>query len=86
MRESDFAWALNHLKDRMRVRRTGWNGVGMWLILMFANEWSTEPYKRFDSFKGGLAPFVALRTADGQFVPWAPSQTDLLAEDWEVVP
>ena len=28
---------------------------------------------------------VDMRTADGQVVPWLCSQTDMLAEDWEVV-
>jgi hypothetical protein len=27
---------------------------------------------------------VVMRTADGEFVPWLCSQTDLLARDWEV--
>ncbi|HVB41871.1 MAG TPA: MW1434 family type I TA system toxin [Streptosporangiaceae bacterium] len=27
-----------------------------------------------------------MRTADGSCVPWLASQTDVLAEDWEIVP
>lgn len=30
-------------------------------------------------------PWIGMKTADGGFVPWLASQTDLLAEDWEVV-
>lgn len=33
-----------------------------------------------------LEPFIILRTADGKDVPWAPSQTDMLAMDWQIVP
>lgn len=30
-------------------------------------------------------PYVFMRTAQNDFVPWLCSQTDLLANDWEVV-
>jgi hypothetical protein len=29
-------------------------------------------------------PYVMMRTAGGEFVPWLCSQTDLLAYDWEI--
>lgn len=28
---------------------------------------------------------IDMRTAQGQVVPWLASQTDVLAEDWEIV-
>ena len=28
---------------------------------------------------------IDMRTADGKIVPWLASQTDVLAEDWEMV-
>lgn len=56
------------------VARKGWNGKGMWLSLQNPDEHSkmTQPY-------------VYMRTADNNFVPWVCSQTDLLADDWEIV-
>jgi hypothetical protein len=27
-------------------------------------------------------PYLMLRTADGSFVPWAPTVSDVLATDW----
>lgn len=30
-----------------------------------------------------MEPFIMMRTADGKFIPWLASQTDLLADDWE---
>jgi hypothetical protein len=30
-------------------------------------------------------PYVMMRTAGGEFVPWLCSQTDLLAIDWGIV-
>lgn len=32
-----------------------------------------------------LMPWIGMKTADGKFVPWLASQTDLLASDWSVV-
>jgi hypothetical protein len=32
-----------------------------------------------------LLPWIGMKTADDGFVPWLASQTDLLAEDWEIV-
>jgi hypothetical protein len=37
----------------------------------------------FDS--GTLLPWIGMHTADNCFVPWLASQTDLLANDWNVV-
>ena len=31
-------------------------------------------------------PYILMRTAQGAFVPWLASQTDILADDWFVVP
>ncbi len=30
-------------------------------------------------------PHIDMRTADGQIVPWLCSQTDMLADDWQIV-
>ena len=30
-------------------------------------------------------PYLMMRTADGEFVPWVASQSDLLADDWVTV-
>jgi hypothetical protein len=88
----DFGEALRQLKRGERVCRTGWNGKGMWLGIVRANCW------RYDDGSGqggplfGLVceidklPFIGMKTADNKFVPWLASQTDILSEDWEVVP
>ena len=80
-----FGDALKALKAGQRVARTGWNGKGMWL-------WIPEPLDEFctkvfacgdDAFEA--APWIGMKTADSKFVPWLASQTDVLAEDWEVL-
>lgn len=81
----NFGQALEGLKSGQRVRRSGWNGKGMWLLLVTHYGVATE--LTFDSPDGRpeLAPWIGMKTADNKFVPWLASQTDILAEDWEVV-
>jgi hypothetical protein len=68
----DFGTALNFLKDGHRVTRTGWNGKKMWLALHRPNQLELM-----------TLPYIFMRTAQGDLVPWLASQTDLLADDWE---
>ncbi len=67
----DFGKALDILKAGGRVARTGWNGKGMWLVLVH----------------GSMKPVtIDMFTAQGAMQPgWLASQADVLAEDWEEV-
>ena len=69
----DIGWAVEELrKVKGRVRRSGWNGKGMWLEL-----------QKPDDHSKMTMPYVFMSTAQGDLVPWLCSQTDLLAADWE---
>ncbi len=70
----DFGQALTQLKAGERVARKGWNGEGMWLEIHFPDA-------------GGLMdlPYIYMKTAKDNLVPWVASQTDLLANDWFVI-
>ena len=70
----NFGVAVALLKDGRRVARTGWNGKNMWLEL-----------QRPDAHSKMTLPYVYMRTAQGDLVPWLASQTDVLSEDWVVV-
>lgn len=69
-----FGIAIELLKEGDRVARKGWNGKGMWLEL-----------QRPDEHSKMSLPYIFMRTADGQNVPWLASQTDMLSEDWVIV-
>lgn len=75
-----FADALYALWGGNRVCRSGWNGKGMWLLLIENYQVGYAP--DLDGLK--LLPWIGMKTADGGFVPWLASQTDILASDWEV--
>lgn len=78
-----FGHAVELLKAGHRVAREGWNGKGMWLIYIGGNEYDVDAPLRFNTTE--LAPYIAMKTADNKLVPWLASQTDVLAEDWQIV-
>lgn len=70
----DFGCALAALRSGKRVCRLNWNGKNMWLELQVpdANSKMTLPY-------------IYMKTADDNLVPWLASQTDLLSDDWAIL-
>lgn len=75
-----FGIAIEALKHGLKVSRSGWNGKGLWLQL----------HKPAPTSMMTL-PFIYMcypddaKTTPGARVPWLASQTDMLAEDWEII-
>ena len=83
MNKLTFGEALMALKKGERVARAGWNGKGMWLLLV---EGWTVDVEHETILHGLLAvPWIGMKTSTLDFVPWLASQTDILAEDWTVI-
>jgi len=97
--EFDFCQALCLLKDGQKVARKGWNGKGMFIVLM--PELNLPPYNtqgterkvndRTAKWIGEdnpleSQPYFAMFTAQKKWQPgWLASQADLLADDWVLV-
>ena len=87
----DFGTAVEALKQGARVAREGWNGKGMFLYYVPENKYpaSRNEYgTMIGVFEDDMVPYreyIALKTVDNQVVPWAPSISDALAEDWQIV-
>ena len=86
---NSIGWAVKHLQNGDRVRRSGWNGKGMFLILVPGSRVTvTEGRPLAKVMPVGTEfdylPHVDMWTAQGQLVPWLCSQTDILATDWEL--
>ena len=77
-----FSEALNHLENGEQVFRTGWNGRGIFIKIQFPDENSkmTAPYIYIDTT--GLD--TDNPSAPKVVIPWLASQTDLLADDWQL--
>ena len=78
---ADFSEALVWLKNGEHVRRAGWNGKGLWLEYIQPHTSVDLPFIRLSYPVPGNG---SLPYPDGARVPWAPSQTDMLATDWEL--
>lgn len=80
----NFGLALEALKQGQAVERKGWNGRGMFLYLVPEAEYPAQT----DIARGAFGPtvpygaYIAMKTAQGNVVPWLASQTDVLADDW----
>lgn len=95
----DFGQAIVFLKNGKKVAREGWNGKGMWIVLMpslYLPPHSTQDAgaKVNDRTAKHIGvdmpldsqPYIAMWTANKQWQPgWLASQADILAEDWIVV-
>ena len=71
----DFSQALLFLKDGVKVARSGWNDKGMWVHMQVP-----------DNYSKMTQPYAYMRTARGDLIPWLPSQADIFATDWVVLP
>lgn len=86
-----FGAAVELLKAGKRVARSGWNGKGMFLYYVPENKYpaARNTLNTLNGvFEGDMVPYgayIAMKTAQGNVVPWLASQTDVLAEDWEII-
>ena len=89
MPSSDFSWALSQIKAGKKVARAGWNGKNMFVFLVPGSRFLVNRPPLLGIYPEGTEmdyhAHVDMRTATGQIVPWLVSQTDLLADDWEIV-
>ena len=85
----DFGQALTALKAGKKVARSGWNGKGMFLFLVPGSQFAVNrPPLNTIYPEGTIIDYHAhidMKTAQGYIVPWLASQSDVLAEDWEIV-
>lgn len=69
-----FEQALIFVKMGQRAQRMGWNGKDMWIQVQLP-----------DASSKMTLPYIVLKTAQDDLVPWQPSQTDMLSHDWQVL-
>ena len=84
-----FGMAIEALKLGQRVARAGWNGAGQFVYLVPAASYPAQTGAAKAHFGAdALVPYrayLALKTAQGDIATWAPSCSDALAEDWQIV-
>jgi len=90
----NFGQAIQAMKDGAKVARDGWNGKGMWIMLVPGTpKINTTPNSAYHSAgitECEILPHIDMWTTNAHgrraMLPgWLASQTDMLAEDWEIV-
>ncbi len=89
----NFGNAIEALKSGDRVAREGWNGKGMFLIYVGGTSAveprAGTPYADHLISPNGtvdINPHIDMKTATGEMQPgWLASQTDMLADDWQII-
>lgn len=88
----DFGEAIRQAKAGKKITRKGWNGKDMFVVRQKgypegipSNKQTAEAFglEEGDLFK--VRPYYQMRCADGSHQMWLASQSDIDAEDWEVV-
>lgn len=94
-----FGLAIEAMKKGHKVQRKGWDGKDMWVVYMTPMHlppYSTQGTVRKvnDRTANLIGPdtlldtlgYFAMWTADKKWLPgWLASQTDMLADDWQIV-
>lgn len=88
MEPQNFGWALKQLLNGNKVQRAGWNGKGMFLYYVPGSTFEVNRPPLLGIYPAGTVisyhAHVDMKTASGDCVPWLCSQTDMLANDWEI--
>ena len=87
-----FGMAIEAMKKGMKVARAGWNGKGMYAVLMpgfpegvSANAVTAAIHGIAEGEPVKVRPYFVLKTAQNDLAMWSPSGSDALADDWCIV-
>jgi Protein of unknown function (DUF2829) len=89
---ADFSWALGECKAGEKIAREGWNAKNMYVVYQPGYPDGIQINMNTARATGlplgttmRFRPYLMMFTAQGDFVPWVASQSDLLADDWVTV-
>lgn len=90
-----FGLAIEAMRMGKRVARSGWNGKGMWLVLVPGTKDAQlregTPYREATGLEQcEILPHIDMWTVNAEgrraMLPgWLASQSDMLAQDWYIV-
>ena len=96
LNDADKQLAIEALKKGHKVARRGWNGKGMWLVLVPGTPTvelrEGTPYAKAlpEHSHCEILPHIDMWTTNSEgrramLCGWLASQTDMLSDDWEIV-
>lgn len=88
----NFGLAIEAAKKGAKITRRGWNGKGMWVVYRTGypegipcNKNTAEAVGIPEGTLFRVRPYLQMKCVDGSFQMWLASQSDILADDWEIV-
>ncbi|CZR02347.1 DUF2829 domain-containing protein [Trichococcus collinsii] len=84
----NFVQAIVALKEGKQVARQGWNGKGQFVYLIKGAELQRGLKYGYGEYEGEptIVDVLAIKTTSNHIqIGWLASQSDMLAEDWEIV-
>ena len=99
MTSINFGKAIEALKAGFAIRRNGWNGKGLFVIKQVPCHINSDIIPNMQSLPQSAKDILMARekpqinytnqmliiNQDGRADSWAPSSSDIFAEDWEVI-
>lgn len=94
-----FGKAIQALKSGLAIRRSGWNGKGLFVIKQVPSHITGDIIPKMQSLPQSAKDILMKRenphidytnqtlivNPDGRADSWIPSSSDVFAEDWEIV-
>ena len=75
-----FSYALEACKTGKKIARKGWNGKGLWIRLLDSSYTGIVTHSILViEYPEGHSAYLK-----GSCIPWFPSQTDMLSDDWYI--
>ena len=84
----NFGQAIEMLKKGLKVARKGWNGKCQFVFLVKGSDLQKALKYGYGEYMGEptIVDALAIKTTSNQIqIGWLASQTDMLAEDWQIV-
>ena len=84
----DIGWAVQQMKNGKGVYRRGWNGKGQFVYFVAPGVYPavSEAAKQFIGDNVPYDAYFALFNVSRELVStWAPSGSDAMAQDWEIL-
>lgn len=95
----NFGEAIEVLKSGLAIRRSGWNGKGLFVVKQVPSHITNDIIPKMQSLPQSAKDILMKRESphidytnqmliinlDGRADSWVPSVSDVFAEDWEVV-
>ena len=83
----NFSQALEFAKQGHRISREGWNGKSMFVFMVNGDAIKQAVHEHYGDQTTeayDVRDFLMMFAAQSDLVPWVASQSDILADDWDL--